>query len=54
MDYIFLDGYISNTRSDTELHAGYQLRAERSTWPVEKNIYNQAKLGKIEKLGGKT
>ena len=54
MEYISLHRYIRNTTSDTEVHAEHQLRADRSTWPVEKNIYNQAKLGKIEKLGGKT
>ena len=30
--------YIRNTPSDTEVHAKHQLRADRSTWPVEKNI----------------
>ena len=54
MEYISLHRYIRNTTSDTEVHAEHQLRADRSTWPVEKNIYNQAKLGKTKKLGGKT
>ena len=38
MEYISLHGYIRNTYSDTEVHAEQQLRADRSTWPVEKNI----------------
>ena len=31
VDYISLYGYIRNTPSDTEVHAGHQLRADRST-----------------------
>ena len=38
MEYISLHGYIRNTPSDTEVHAEYQLRADRRTWPVERNI----------------
>ena len=38
MEYISLHGYIRNTPSDTKVHAEHQLRADRSTWPVEKNI----------------
>ena len=38
VEYISLHGYIRNIPSDTEVHAEYQLRADRSTWPVEKNI----------------
>ena len=38
MEYISLHGYIRNTSSDTEVHAELQLRAERSTWPEEKNM----------------
>ena len=37
-EYISLHGHIRNTPSDTEVHAEHQLRADRSTWPVEKNI----------------
>ena len=37
-EYISLHGYIRNTPSDIEMHAEHQLRADRSTWPVEKNI----------------
>jgi len=37
-EYISLHGYIRNTPSDTEVHAEHQLRADRSTQPVEKNI----------------
>ena len=36
--YISLHGYIRNAPSDTEVHAEHQLRSDRSTWPVEKNI----------------
>ena len=32
------DPYIRNTPSDTEMNAEHQLKADRSTWPVEKNI----------------
>ena len=38
VDYISLYGYIRNTPSDTEVHAEHQLRADKSAWPVEKNI----------------
>ena len=31
MEYISLHGYIRNTPSDIEVHAEYQLRADRST-----------------------
>ena len=54
VEYISLHGYIRNTPSDTEVHAEHQLRVDRSTWPVEKNILNCAKLGRTEELGGKT
>ena len=54
MEYISLHGYIRNTSSDTEVHAEHQLRADRSTRPVEKNIQNHAKLSRMKELGGKT
>ena len=38
VEYISLHGYIRNTPSHTEVYAEYQLRVDRSTWPVEKNI----------------
>ena len=38
VEYISLHEYIRNTPSDTETHAEHQLRSDRSTWPVEKNI----------------
>ena len=38
MEDISLPGYIRNTPSDTEGRAEHQLRVDRSTWPVEKNI----------------
>ena len=38
MEYISLHGYIRNTPSDTEVQAEHQLRVDRSTRPVEKNI----------------
>ena len=38
VEYISLHGYIRNTLSDTEVHAEHQLRADKSTCPVEKNI----------------
>ena len=31
VEYIFLHGYIRNTPSGTEVHAGHQLRVDRST-----------------------
>ena len=52
MEYISLHRYIRNTPSDTEVHAEHQLRADRSTCPVEKNIQNHAKLGRRKELGG--
>ena len=53
MEYSALHGYTRNTSSDTEVHAEHQLRADRSTRPVEKNIQNHAKLGRTKELGGK-
>ena len=38
VEYISLHSYIRNTASDTEVHAEHQLRADRNTWPEEKNI----------------
>ena len=38
MEYTSLQGHIRNTPSDTEEHAEHQLRVDRSSWPVEKNI----------------
>ena len=52
--YISLHRYIRNIPSDTEVYAEHQLRADRSTWPVEKNIQNHAKLSRKKELGGKT
>ena len=40
--------------SDTDMHAEYQLRVDRSTWPQEKNIQNHTKLGRMKELGEKT
>ena len=54
MEYISLHKYIRNTPSDTKVHAVHQLRADRSTWPVEKNIQNYGKLSRTKELGGKT
>ena len=31
VEYISLHGYIRNTPSDTEVHAGYQLGVDRTT-----------------------
>ena len=45
---------IRNAPSDTEVHAEHQLRVHRSTWPVQKNIQNHAKLGRMKELGEKT
>ena len=36
------------------MDAEHQLRADRSTWPVEKNMQNHVKLGRTKELGGKT
>ena len=49
-----LHGYIRNTPSDTEVHAENQLRADRRTCPVEKNIEIHTKLCRMKELGGKT
>ena len=38
VEYISLHRYIRNKPSDTEVHAEHQLRADRSTRPMEKNI----------------
>ena len=38
MEYLSFHGYIRNTPSDSEVHVEHQLRADRSTWPAEKNI----------------
>ena len=54
MEYIALHGYIRNTPSDTEVHAEHQLKADKSTWPVEKNVYNHTKVSRMKELGGKT
>ena len=54
VEYISFHWYITNTPSDTEVHAQHQLRAERNTWPEEKKIQNHAKLGRRKELGGKT
>ena len=50
VEYISLHGYIQNTPSDTEVHAEHQLRADRSTWPVENNIQSHSKLCKTKEL----
>ena len=39
MEYIFLHEYIRNTPSETEEHAEYQLRADKSWWNQRKRIY---------------
>ena len=54
MEYISLHRYIRNTPSDTDVHAEHQLRVDRRTSPVEENIQNHAKLGRMKELGGKT
>ena len=54
MDYISLTGYIRKTSSDTQVHAEHQLRVDRRTSPVEENIQNHAKLGRMKELRGKT
>ena len=38
VEYVSLHGYIRNTASDTEVQAEGQLRADRRTCPVERNI----------------
>ena len=53
VEYTSLHGYIKNTPSDTEVYAEHQLRADRSTWPEEKNMQNHAKLSRTKELGGK-
>ena len=54
MVYISLHRYIKYTPSDTEALAVHLLRTGRSTWPLEKNIQNHSKLGRMKELGGKT
>ena len=54
MECISLYGYIRYTPSDTEVHAEYHLRADGSSRPVEKNIWNHAKLSRTKEPGGKT
>ena len=53
VEYISLRGYIRNTPSDTEVHAEYQLRADRSTdqW---KRIHRTMQNLMTKELGGKT
>ena len=53
VEYISLHRYIRNTPSDTEVHAEYQLRADRRIWPVEENPQNHSKLSRTKELGGK-
>ena len=52
VECVSLHEYIRNTPSDTEVHAEHQLRADRSTSPVEKNMQTNAKLGRRKELGG--
>ena len=54
MDYISLPRYIRKTSSDTEVHAEQQLRVDRRTSPVEKNLQNHANLSRMKELRGKT
>ena len=54
MEYISLHGYMRNTPSDTDVQAEHQLRADKSTWPVEKTIQNHTKLRRTKILGGET
>ena len=54
VEYISLHEYIRNIPSDIEVRAEQQLRADRSTLPEEKNIYNHEKLGRAKKQGEKT
>ena len=49
-----LSQYIRNAPSDTEVRAEHQVRVERSTWPVEKNIWKHPKLSRMKELVGKT
>ena len=53
VEYISLHGYIKNTPSDTEVQAQRQLRVDRSTWPVQKNIQNHAELCRMKEPGEK-
>ena len=54
MDFISLPRYIRKTSSYTEVRAEQQLRVDRRTSPVEKNIQIHAKLGRMKELMGKT
>ena len=53
MEFIFLQGYIRKTTSDTEVHAEHQLRVDRGTRPEEKKIQNHSKLSRMKELGEK-
>ena len=52
MEYISKDS--SGVHLQIEVHAEPQLRADRSTWPGEKNTQNHAKLSRMKELGGET
>ena len=50
-EYISLQGY---STLDTEVQAEHQLRVDKSTWPVQKNISNHKKLSRMKEHGEKT
>ena len=50
-EYISLQGY---STLDTEVQAEHQLRVDKSTWPVQKNISNHTKLSRMKEHGEKT
>ena len=53
-EHISLHRSIRNAPSDTEVLAEHHLRADRSTCPLENNIWKHEKLGRINALGGET
>ena len=52
LEYISLHGYVRNKLSDTKVHAEYQLRADRSTWPVMQNRTKELGVGRAGVLVG--
>ena len=48
MEYFFLHRCIRNTSSDAEDLRNYQLIADRSTWPPERNIWIHEELNRTK------
>ena len=52
--YISLHGYVRNKLSDTEVHAEYRLRADRSTRPVMQNRTKELGVGQGDRSVSRT